>query len=904
MAETFQPPTYKQAKKASKPRQGISGKRFLLVVLALVIVAAGVRGFFLIYPVIDSDVGIVGLMGMHLLDGEFSPLFWGQDYGGSQESLVAAPLFWLFGVSRQTLNAAACVISLFYLWAVYLLGRAVYNRRIALVAMAISTVGPFLLIWYSVQAKGINIMVLTMGTWFLWAAARMLKTTPGSGRHLAYAALFGLFAGIGLWAHMLMIYFVVPAGLIVWRHDPKLVVRPRFLVMLLCFFIGSSPLWYYNLTHDWGTFHYMMYPKLTGTFQDSLDWLVWASAPVLSGLSYPGAETWTVPLIAPVIGLLTALALLLALAFWGKSLILRLIGKEGADGSELLLTTLISASLIFCLLGGGASRSHRYLLSVYAVWPVMIAFSLDFLIRRSGAWRKLGWAVLGLFLAFYLAGSLESSLVFNKADREMQANRIEQTRLWTNYFKGLGIKYVYTFEYWDSVRATFDAKKQVVFVLPWQDRYPGFIDQLVRAPRYAYLVRPNQIEELRTSLAALGATYKDEEAPGGFQAFINPTPPPCTPVLLPADHFNATAKPDSLDAAQAWDLNAGTRWSSLAPQKPGQSFTLDLGRATPGVCQILLYSGIFRDVPALLKVEGSLDGQNWQQLVSLPGGSYPWIWADGKPVAPETAPWQELRFAPQNLRYLRLSQAGDKGKYYWSMLEVLVGVAPSTKIPKPDAEAAAAWLSNKLPGKTPIWCGPGLRAWLPKRLWAKTKRQKRPDWMREYNSPWNLMPLKRTLMALPLGREQAARRVLDNCGWITQVLRRHGYSLIIADPPHSPPHSQAVLKGIAPKNGVVDLGKERKVSGLVLSGDAYSLLSPTMLSLEISHDGQNYTPLPFRPVLPPRLYWSGILPLAARPYPLRLEFAPVPARFLRLARVIPPGRGLPGVLRVDVLSPR
>ena len=46
----------------------------------------------------DSDEAIVGLMARHVLDGELTTFFWRQAYGGSQEAILTAPLFWVVGL--------------------------------------------------------------------------------------------------------------------------------------------------------------------------------------------------------------------------------------------------------------------------------------------------------------------------------------------------------------------------------------------------------------------------------------------------------------------------------------------------------------------------------------------------------------------------------------------------------------------------------------------------------------------------------------------------------------------------------------------------------------------------------------------------------------------------------------
>src|SRR5579864_6588455 len=53
----------------------------------------------------NSDEAAWGLMALHAMHGQFTTFLWGQAYGGSQESLLTVPVFWLFGPSWVALRA-------------------------------------------------------------------------------------------------------------------------------------------------------------------------------------------------------------------------------------------------------------------------------------------------------------------------------------------------------------------------------------------------------------------------------------------------------------------------------------------------------------------------------------------------------------------------------------------------------------------------------------------------------------------------------------------------------------------------------------------------------------------------------------------------------------------------------
>ncbi len=59
----------------------------------------------------NSDEAVVGLMSRHALHGDFTTFFWGQYYGGTQEPLLTAPVFYVFGSSWLALRIVPIVLS-------------------------------------------------------------------------------------------------------------------------------------------------------------------------------------------------------------------------------------------------------------------------------------------------------------------------------------------------------------------------------------------------------------------------------------------------------------------------------------------------------------------------------------------------------------------------------------------------------------------------------------------------------------------------------------------------------------------------------------------------------------------------------------------------------------------------
>src|SRR5215510_15935683 len=89
----------------------------LLALFALLV------GLHLAAPRLDSDQAVTGLMGVHILRGEFPIFFWGQHHAGVPESYGAAVTFFLLGVSRYALNLVPALAAFGLMLLVYRTGR-------------------------------------------------------------------------------------------------------------------------------------------------------------------------------------------------------------------------------------------------------------------------------------------------------------------------------------------------------------------------------------------------------------------------------------------------------------------------------------------------------------------------------------------------------------------------------------------------------------------------------------------------------------------------------------------------------------------------------------------------------------------------------------------------------------
>jgi hypothetical protein len=876
-----------------------------LLLTGIFILALAARAVFLLYPVMDSDMAIVGLMGMHILDGELPIMFYGQDYGSAIEGYVAALMFAIFGVSRYSLNFAPTLISFIYLAGLYKSARLIMPRTGALIALALAALGPFYLTWHSVLARAINIETLAAGVWLIYLTLRITRMQAKSAGRGFWLFGFGLLSGLAFWFHGLSVYFILPCGLVLWRSDLRLVIRPVFLLVVLGFALGSGPFWIYNFTHDWGTLRYLASPRPQETFSTSIHWALTKGFGVISGAMNPGSFTWFIPVLGQAILGVSVFAVLVSGLIWLKHLWLRIVGNPKAGGGELFLLVFISVLLVYATLGGASSGSARYLLSWYAVLPVMLAQALIWLMRQGKTLNLTAWIlVLGLGL-YFGASDLFTSHLWLPQEREKRIkNRLDALHQ-AEFWQTQNIRYVYSFEYWNSPRGTFDTVERMILVAPGGGRYKPYLDGLLASDSFGFVIPNGWKESMGMTLHSLGGDFAIGPIPKShYSAAHSIKPPKIQATLLRPQGYSGTSSLRPGDAAQAFDFNACTRFSPLAPQEPGQSFTLDLGRVIPQICQLLLYSGEHHDHANKLRLEISLDGVEWKKLMEFADLRYPWFWT-GKVLAyqPHRA-WQEIRFEPKSARYIRLTQTGKQPQWYWSLVEIMVGVKAADSQPEPEWDQAAGWIAKAVEPGARIWCEPGLAARLPKDMRPKRKYRVRPDWMREFVDPEWLIPSNGPqFFAVPSGRLQTTLAILKSSGWTCWTSEEHGFALIKAEPPKPSPAEAKLSKAQLKRQDqylTVDFSGELRFSKLMLECDNMAALGRDAIMVESSVDGKTFTKLPFTTQWSRELTWTGLMPLAAKAYPITLNMAETKARYLRFSKVIPQGGNLPDKLRLSV----
>jgi 4-amino-4-deoxy-L-arabinose transferase-like glycosyltransferase len=195
----------------------------------------------------DSDEAVVGLMARRILDGDFTAFYWGQGYGGSQEALLTAPIFAVFGSSYLALRIVPILLSAVACVVVWRVGLRLFDRTSAVAAAAVLWVWPPFLIYKLTHQWGFY------ASGVLYAALLLLLTLRAAERTTrARVAVLGFVIGCALWEDVQLLPVVLPlVAWLIWRRPA--VLRHAWLALPLAA-VGGLPWIVWNLHHGFGSF--------------------------------------------------------------------------------------------------------------------------------------------------------------------------------------------------------------------------------------------------------------------------------------------------------------------------------------------------------------------------------------------------------------------------------------------------------------------------------------------------------------------------------------------------------------------------------------------------------------------------------------------------------------------------
>ncbi len=857
----------------------------VILLAALLLRAAG-----LAYPLLDSDMAIVGLMARQALRGEFPIFFYGEPVGGSIESFLAAPLMALFGSSPLTLSLAPALVSLVFVWVAYLVCRDMWGRPAGLAAMTLAALPPAYLAWLCVAPRGAYIEIPLFSLLALWLTYRIVHRGAGSWA----CFLYGLVCGVGMWTHFLMVYALAASGLYLLLADWRVLLRRAFPLMLAGFFLGSLPLWIYNLANDWQSLTMLLNGKVKSPAWQVLTDLFRIGFPSLLGVFRDGETRAVLPGLSHLVAGLWGLGLLYLLWSRRRALAGLALGRaQRADGSELFLLMLTMVVLVTTLKGEALGMTRRHLAPVFAA---VIPLGAYLLAKVHARWRGLALALGGIVLASNLAGVWQAFPLFDAGEREQARDAMRERLAITQAMAEAGATRAYAPDFWVGPLLTFYAQERVLAVRPQISLdmfYEPHLLAVGQAPQVAWLCW-RETPGVERMLKAMGASYKTLRG-GPYFCFHDIKAPPRGTMRVPSRLWRAQASQHGEDAGLAFDGDALTRWSPLAPQVPGQSFELDLGQVEPGLCMVRLASGRDDDEPASLSLELSLDGLNYERVAKMGMIAYPLYWDAGRAQTGPGRPRLDISFAPRAARYLRLTQTGASAESYWSLQELAVFRAAPVQ-EKPSARQAVD-LAQTL-GARRIYADYHPASFVPADLRPlKFPVPRAKDWPMDLE-PEDVLPRDLTGLAVLVETAHAEQTAafLENRRIRFSRQDAGGYALFTGLDDWggrlaalSPAKVEAALS--SPEQGgdastgqalLLEMERVEEVAGLALECSPRQAGQLAQATLSLSSDGRQWSQVEFSLAGAGPLIFMGDHLASAKPGSLRLYFHPRQARLARL----------------------
>ncbi len=515
-----------------------------LYAFAIIAFAIGLRLFLLAmgWPPTDSDEGTMGIMARHIAyRGEHPYVFYGQNYMGTIEAYIGTVFFRLFGPSLFSLRLSVVLLVTLFLISTYLLASLLYSKKVALVTLAVLSLGSIYTITRETLATGGSTQTMLFGSlafllasWLSFTYRRGAPLRTQVMRLIGYTC-WGIVLGLGFWSDMIVLPFFACAVLLLvvfcWRD-----LLWAWVGAIGGFVLGAYPILRYSLNA--ASHGDSVLKTLFGLFQGStvqaphglhqilhaVKGTVLISVPTATG--YPfcpvmeqsflsdntvqtplctlGHALWGVGYIA-----LLVLSVLLTLAVLWRLWRQRRLTMQEVDArrtlvrsvSQLLLVgsalLAISAYSLSSAPVGWPGYHSRYLIGLLIVTPAVIAplwnaASNVSTLSLSRQWLRIlctngsRVALAGIALV-YLTGTL---MLFSEVPATQAANQ-RQTDL-INHLVTSGHPHIYT-EYWECNKIAFESNERVICgvlypdLQPSHNRTPGYWNIVHADPHAAYV---------------------------------------------------------------------------------------------------------------------------------------------------------------------------------------------------------------------------------------------------------------------------------------------------------------------------------------------------------------------------------------------------------------------------------
>jgi len=665
-------------------------------VFILAFISFIVRIFFFVVAYIkiplSSDEGIIGLMTMHVLKGEFPVVFWGQPYMGTFESFFNAPLIYLFGETAISVRIYPFLCSLLFVFLLYKLAYKIYNKEVALITLLLLTIPVPYISMCSFYCPGNNIGTVVFGMFAFLILYELTYNEKTKNKTIMFAVL-GFLLGFGFWYSMLIAGYILVIIVMLFLKDKFLLFRKNFWVCICMFAIGSAPIFIYNIRNDFVSFQVtasgvdmpQMLENLKMFFAHTVQFLIGTKVMLY-------CDSWHyVDLPRPLFSSLLILAILLiCIAIFSrfkKIWHVCILSLKNTDGTVILVMFAVITIFTFCRTGRSNWWAVRYILPLMSVLPILIAYGLWWIKKYTKAGF---YAITVILVLAYGWGNV--LLVKEWNDPKVISEKLDfpDTKVLIKFLNENNIKHAYA-TFWLAYRLTYETKEEIIVSQTYNERFVSvelpYLKRVQQAENVAYILhdrlgmKPEYFEE---KMKEIGGEYKKQEIdtlpeskgqiPTGFVVFYGFKPPYGEGKLteISREKWKVSSNFKTEDAFKAIDGDINTRWGSGTHQSAGMYFLVDMGNEYE-ISKIHCILGEFlSDFPRGYKVEVSKDSNSWVAVAKMGDVCGSLFWSKFYPCFFVGNDFINIGFKPGKARYVKITQTGSDPRFDWSIVEINV----------------------------------------------------------------------------------------------------------------------------------------------------------------------------------------------------------------------------------------
>jgi hypothetical protein len=855
-------------------------------------------GFFLVYTLavlfriwrylaggVTDENGIIGLAAEAMLRGDYPVFLPGKIYMGTLDSLLCAPLIWLFGPSALILNLWPPLLSLGMMVFLHLTMKRVLTPLGVLAGLAWISVPPSFWFWYTGYAQIHYAMLVFLGSAQIYLTARLMESDTWS---VKLALSWGMLAGLSGYMHPLNVAIAAPCLVVLLVFQFKKLRLKNILASTAGCLVCSLPIWlaFMNTPH---TVSEQVGAPPTHTILQQAKALFDNALPIILGFNTPPVGGSTTPFNLNFLLYTAGLAVLgLGLAKLIKTGVIR----QRVALVPALIIAANCAILVFSSYGTNLDANHQaYLLPLYTSLPFAFGAAAGFIGKKSRP------AAAALVLLLMLANGW-GYIDFKKHGLRLLANpghlwheearyenEIEQ--LAATDIQGLYTRPSYLFNYYGN--------RKILISEPWEERLikDSWLVDIQDAVGFWGM------KGLKPSFQLLGLDFKEKKIAGRDMFFGFKLPGPCE--MLPAMKSRAKSLGGVDLADSLTDYNLKTGFATNGKARPGQGFVLELDKEVT-LCGFSLKPLGYSECPTGLKVEyAGVDGV-FKLLREVEEYWGPMFLSGPHPMLKIRHFRVDCLFSPLKIKKLRLSHLGTSPRR-WSVKEIhfyapRVGANPGGW--QKSLDQAVDMVNQKQLHEVyaDVWAAAGLKLKVPEVQVIAGNRYTNTHGSRDPhpNEPLVLTPRKGSALLVEERYGKAVRGFLEKAGigytqskaGLLELVEPQPITTGQAWPLHSisashgrteaknllEPHSERwgskhpQTRGM---NLVVDLGQPRAMAWLRLASPDHPRDWPRGLEAAVSQDGKSWSRVPINLSSPLCFSGQGLLELPGPVNLYRLE---------------------------------